>query len=129
MHLSETYDNESNELYEQTVVSLSKWFDRQSKKYNSSDFYVFENPVFRDLYFNPTKHLEYAIKYITKPEGDLKVKKLIIKTLQCLSFERYLSLGELILKMNDDKVAMMYLSPGPEYGITLDKNYQRFVTI
>ena len=123
--LSEEYSEESFEIYKENIQLLHNWINETSKQHDSGHYYIFENEVLRYLYFNPKKHIQYGLRYISDINGQSNVKQLIVRTLQCLPLEKYLKLGSEIVRLNDYNLSTVYLSPGAEYGYILDYNYEK----
>ncbi|CAH0524459.1 hypothetical protein [Vibrio hippocampi] len=117
-------DNDAKQLLLEKTTVLHQWFVKQSRKDNATDRYVFANALYQDLYRHPYRHLRYTKELLVDDSVDLEVKKLLIKVSQCLSFEDYLSLGDLIFDGGDSSLMYVFTFPGPEYGLVIVDNYR-----
>lgn len=106
------------------VSSLNKWIWRKRLLFDSTDFYIFENVLFRDLHANPYEHLPYTKSIVTNSHVDFAIKKILLNSSQCLDLKDYLSLGELIYDIGDVNLMEAFLFPYIGYGVILDENYR-----
>lgn len=76
------------------------------------------------MHKNPYAHFEFGLDMLRESNIKKNTKALVIRTLQCLELEDYLAVGDVIMQSLDVELSTIYLSPGPEYGIGIDTNYQ-----
>jgi hypothetical protein len=117
-------DIEATQIYRKHIDKLSNWVDTAREYDNSGDYFIFNNDLFAEMYQNPNLHLELSKDYILDETNSFFKRKLVIQMLQCLSLEEYLALGLQVVKLRDERISTIYLSPGPQYGYLIDENYQ-----
>jgi len=105
------------------LTKLNEWIVKKQKVYDSSDAYIFQNTLVKDLYGNPYSYFLYAKEVVGDDGVDVEVKKLVIKLSQCLKLNDYLDLGGAVIGTGDGELMTVYVSPGSEYGVVLDENY------
>jgi hypothetical protein len=105
------------------VSELKSWIIKKEKENDSSDAYIFSNVLAKDLYQHADSHLAISKNLISDEHVDEGIKKILIKLSQCLSLENYLTLGEVVYATNNKNLIITYLSPGPQYGFTLDQHH------
>ncbi len=115
--------DEGQHLLLREVASLNEWVLRQQKKYDSTDSYVFQNILVKDLYQNPYKHFRFTTSILKDNSIDVELKKQLVRLSQCLKLKDYLSLGIIVSDIGDVELMTVFISPGPEYGTILDDNY------
>ena len=110
-------------LLRKEVYKLNEWRRTQQKKYDSTHFYIFQNPLVKNLYGHPYSHFKLTQEIISDNTVDVGVKELLIRLSQCVSLKDYLHLGWVVADTDNEELMTVHLSPGSEYGYLLSENY------